>query len=888
MQTIYPGRATGTQVRSTCPNCGGKGTLVWSTEKPHPYKCHKCARSGNVFTEGYKEKNYKKESAGSDMTELERLVIGYRKRSGKRHRLSDRVIAEFSLHVKNQISKKTGRMYPALCLPNQNGETMKRLVVNKWIAMDKALQPDGIWLNEHNLKKNPANSAVIVTAGEWDMFSLYENAGIHSISPVFGESPRTKWPVKYLELFAGQIVYILYDNDTAGRAGAESLASAILRHVKVKTKDETPQIKVINMSNLGLKAGEDLDDFFSKGGTKERLKDEIRSAQVFTDDTPAYDHETLASLPEREIACPVVEHSILEKKTLDMIWRIGARQKNTRDALWDILARQEGYDPGDSQRSYNHRLRQYENELETLNFLAYDDLVKEAVKKLHLKAEKRTSIADEHRNYYFYESGVYRPFREDIKKHEAEHIARQLNPADSRFRLSRVRNQVIEDINLHLIQLPDSVFNSQSHILNFQNCLYNLKTGQSAEHTPDHLSTFQLGIEYKPDAKAENLHTALETWFASEDTRREFIKMLYYIITGDRSKQLAFFLIGKGGDGKGEAAKLMQSLIGEERTSSISLEDLDRPYMTSNLYGMWLNIADEIGRKTHINDSQFKRVTGGSLITADIKYGQPVKFIPMAQWVVLTNSLFSSSDNSYGFNRRLKFLQFQSVPKDKIVADFFKSQLEPELSGVANYLLNEGRAMYQSEGFLETEDDRSLRDELQRKHTVNAFWSDKIEEILQAMKESGQSRDLSNDFKSDIIKQVPDDIQGKSRFAGSFYVNPTEQYQAYRDFSTEQGQSAVNLENFVNDSRNQIERIMNDKEINPAASFFRFSLLKERIKIKEMFSSQAQRPRVLIFTVVNLKNIPAFNKEIDKKVQPTSGYDLPSALKIWAGDDVSV
>jgi len=347
-------------------------------------------------------------------------------------------------------------------------------------------------------------------------------------------------------------------------------------------------------------------------------------------------------------------------------------------------------------------------------------------------------------------------------------------PIGKRLHLQKIRNVILEDINLELYNRPEIKFDKDENYINFKNGLYDLKTGNFQKHTPEHKSTFQLDINYNSKAEAPNFKNALNVWFDNERDKEEYLKGLYYSISGNRGAHVALFFYGEGCDGKGEASKVLSSIVGEKRTTGLRLENLDEPHMVASLHGSWINIADDVGAKKHINDGTFKAITGDGLILVNPKYKQPFSIRSKAVWIVLTNHMFSSSDNSRGFNRRIKFINFQRVPNSVKIPYFFEEKLKPELEGIVQYILKNGRELWERDGgFKETPTDRETKSELEERHSVNGFWIDALNSYVIDEKEGEFTQKDERPFEAITVgKHVDCEYLYINKFFGSIlFVN---------------------------------------------------------------------------------------------------------------------
>ena len=99
-------------------------------------------------------------------------------------------------------------------------------------------------------------------------------------------------------------------------------------------------------------------------------------------------------------------------------------------------------------------------------------------------------------------------------------------------------------------------------------------------------------------------------------------------------------------------------LVGEENTSSISLNALPKEYYMLELRDKMLNISSETPRKHRINTDIIKAVISGDLVTAREPYKQPTKFKSYAKHFLAMNEFPLIDDNSYGWLRRLFIIEF--------------------------------------------------------------------------------------------------------------------------------------------------------------------------------------------------------------------------------------
>jgi|SRR5690554_242018 len=119
--------------------------------------------------------------------------------------------------------------------------------------------------------KHDFTKATVICAGEKDMTIAREH-DLNAITITGGEGALPKY---FYKDFKDRNVYIIYDNDLAGRNGAKKVAAALLPHVR--------KVTIVDLSPVTKEEGEDLWDFFMKyNKTREDLVQIMYSSKEFT------------------------------------------------------------------------------------------------------------------------------------------------------------------------------------------------------------------------------------------------------------------------------------------------------------------------------------------------------------------------------------------------------------------------------------------------------------------------------------------------------------------------------------------------------------------------------------------------------------------------------
>ena len=283
-------------------------------------------------------------------------------------------------------------------------------------------------------------------------------------------------------------------------------------------------------------------------------------------------------------------------------------------------------------------------------------------------------------NLYRYDKGVYRTDGEEYILSEAQKLLGE-------FVTDRRRREVVSFIKVEE-QQKTSDTNTEKHIINLNNGLFNINTGEIEQHTPNYLSTIRIPVTHKIDGayvhnemgktmttpildnKGKNqtspkMNAAGKniTQFINSVVPSDCVDLIYEIagncLVPDQQHEKTFMFTGEGENGKGTLLRLITALIGKENVSSIPLQELDdNRFSRANMYGKLANIFADLEDSDIENSKYFKMATSGEPMQCERKNEQAFDFYPHATMVFSCNNLPRSKDTSHGFYRRWEFIPF--------------------------------------------------------------------------------------------------------------------------------------------------------------------------------------------------------------------------------------
>lgn len=179
-----------------------------------------------------------------------------------------------------------------------------------------------------------------------------------------------------------------------------------------------------------------------------------------------------------------------------------------------------------------------------------------------------------------------------------------------------------------------------------ENGVLDLDTGRLWPHGPERWqSTYGLPITFDPDADP-----TAPTWAAYFDGVLPAdagagwgFALVRWLMTPASGKRPAVLLYGPGDDGKSTFLRLLRTVLGGDDGASVAAASLqaltsDR-FAPADLFGAMLNVCADLPNEPlpAAAVGRFKEVTGGDVIRAERKYGDPFAFAPFAHLVFSTN-----------------------------------------------------------------------------------------------------------------------------------------------------------------------------------------------------------------------------------------------------------
>jgi putative DNA primase/helicase len=231
------------------------------------------------------------------------------------------------------------------------------------------------------------------------------------------------------------------------------------------------------------------------------------------------------------------------------------------------------------------------------------------------------------------------------------------------------RNDIREITEAHLKPLTyinRGELNPGDRLLPLKNGVLDVRNRILQPHSPETKFTFQLPVSYNMSCTPAPVKEYVEG-LVGADQARVVQEMMGYLLIRSYPYSKAFMLKGGGKNGKSMFLRFLEAFLGEENITAPSLQELlYNRFSKSELYGKMACLHDDLPNSALKSTGNFKMITGGATIHADIKFQKPFKFKNYAKLIYTTNHLPKTEDTSDAFWRRW------------IIIDFFKTFTETD------------------------------------------------------------------------------------------------------------------------------------------------------------------------------------------------------------------
>jgi len=287
---------------------------------------------------------------------------------------------------------------------------------------------------------------------------------------------------------------------------------------------------------------------------------------------------------------------------------------------------------------------------------------------------------------YVYEDGIYAEKGRMVLKKEIENIC------GSYVRTTMV-NEIINKVERSTLIEREDMVKAPIEELCINNGILNLKTREITPHTPEKVFIRKLPLDYKLGSESFVFTNFLEESLDEKDVKicQEWFG---FCLWRKYHEKKALITIGPRDTGKTVLLNTLTNFIGKGNISSVDLHDMgNNNFAIERMYEKYVNINDELTSDDLRDVSKFKKLTGGSVMTAEPKFKTAFSFYSFAKLTYATNkmpTLKGAMEDPESFYSRWIIFLFNNIvaemDKNKNLVDDINTP--EEMSGILNWALD--------------------------------------------------------------------------------------------------------------------------------------------------------------------------------------------------------
>lgn len=316
-----------------------------------------------------------------------------------------------------------------------------------------------------------------------------------------------------------------------------------------------------------------------------------------------------------------------------------------------------------------------------------------------------------------YQNGVYRYGAETLVYEECESRIENCT--------SYMRREVFKTIQALTYNDRDQ-FDTDPVVLNVENGLLNIQTGEFRKHTPLFLSRIQLPVNYDPYVGPVKFVKSMMEWLPNQLDRETVYEEFSSILLRDSVRlEKVYMYVGGGANGKSTFLNVVEALVGKENISNVSIHDLIYGrFAKSRLDGKSANIFADISDDELSKVGILKAIVSGDSIDVEKKGKDPFSMKNYAKLFYSCNQLPEINEDTDAVFRRFIITEWnQQFKGDKDNKNLiFEITTDDELSGILNLLIHKARRLLSQQKLSYDQSTEQLRIEWkQRADPVQLF-----------------------------------------------------------------------------------------------------------------------------------------------------------------------
>jgi len=251
-------------------------------------------------------------------------------------------------------------------------------------------------------------------------------------------------------------------------------------------------------------------------------------------------------------------------------------------------------------------------------------------------------------------------------------------------------------------------FQQPRPVINFQNCLLDVRELRQRDHTPEHLTLIQLPHRWNPGADCPVFLRWVEQ--VAPGQLDGLLDVCCQMLDLSEWPRLIVFLTGPTRSGKSTWIRILNALVGAHLRANVSLHDLSRSgqdkFATSSLFGKVLNTFADLSAEDLQDLSMVKVLTGGDEFEAQRKHGHRFQMRNQAMLVFSANTVPATSESSGAFLARVAHFEFPHSFQGREDKTIEERILRDEIPGVLRLMVEALHKRKQRGNFLPLDEGR--------------------------------------------------------------------------------------------------------------------------------------------------------------------------------------
>ena len=251
-------------------------------------------------------------------------------------------------------------------------------------------------------------------------------------------------------------------------------------------------------------------------------------------------------------------------------------------------------------------------------------------------------------------------------------------------------------------------FQQPRPVINFQNCLLDVRELLQRDHTPEHLTLIQLPHRWNPGAECPVFLRWVEQ--VAPGQLDGLLDVCCQMLDLSEWPRLIVFLTGPTRSGKSTWIRILNALVGAHLRANVSLHDLSRSgqdkFATSSLFGKVLNTFADLSAEDLQDLSMVKVLTGGDEFEAQRKHGHRFQMRNQAMLVFSANTVPATSESSGAFLARVAHFEFPHSFQGREDKTIEERILRDEIPGVLRLMVEALHKRKQRGNFLPLDEGR--------------------------------------------------------------------------------------------------------------------------------------------------------------------------------------